>query len=149
VILRETVTVACPPSEVFAWISDPERARQWQIGVLEHQTVEASDDFVGTRFRQTVGDESRNVELHGEVTAYRPDELIEFAVTGRGLAIRTRYFLSAVGQSTLLEVASDVRLGGRASMLLAPFARGKSVKRLRAELERLRGLCEAEPPAAG
>jgi uncharacterized protein YndB with AHSA1/START domain len=148
VILRETVTVARPPGEVFAWIADLDRARRWQLGVLEQTITETSPDTVGTRFRQRVGDESASVELHGEVTAYRPDELIEFAVTGRGLSIRTRYFLSPVGQSTLLEAASDVRVGGRAWVLLAPFARGKSVRQLRTELQRLRELAEAEPEDA-
>ncbi|HUW16126.1 MAG TPA: SRPBCC family protein [Actinomycetes bacterium] len=145
-ILRETVTVRRSPSEVFGWIADLQRARRWQIGVLDCEITEATPEVIGTRFRQTVGDESRHVELTGEVTDFQADELIEFVVTGRGLVIRTRYFLSAVGQSTRLEVASDVRLGGWVSVLLAPFVRGKSVKHLRAELERLGEACEGRLP---
>jgi uncharacterized protein YndB with AHSA1/START domain len=147
--LREKVTIARPRSVVFAWITEPDRARQWQLGVLDYQVTEPTPEVLGTRFRQTVGDQSRRVELRGEVTDFQQDEVIELAVAGRGLAIWTRYCLSDVGPSTLLDVSSDVRLGGPLSMLLAPFARGKSAKHLRTELSRLQSLCEGRQPPLG
>jgi hypothetical protein len=149
VILREKVTIARPRAEVFGWIADPLRAQQWQLGVLECQVTEPTTEVLGTRFRQTVGDQSRRVQLNGEVTDFEQDEVVELAVAGRGLAIWTRYCLSDVAQSTLLEVTSDVRLGGPLSMLLAPFARGKSAKHLRTELARLKSLCEGRLPPLG
>lgn len=139
--IAESVTLGCAPSTAFEWIADPQRAAQWQLGVLEYEVTHATPEVVGTTFREVVGDDKGRVELHGEVTAYVPDSLMEFAVSGRGLRVLARYVVTPHPEGSQLDVVSDVRLGGPLSFLLAPFARGNAAKQLRTELARLRALC--------
>jgi uncharacterized protein YndB with AHSA1/START domain len=142
---RETVTIRRDPADVFRWVADPERARQWQLGVLDYEVTVATPEVVGTQYRETVGDAAGSVELNGCVTEYDADHVMAFEVTGRGIRVHARYVVTPVADGCLLEVDTDVRIGGRLSFLLAPFARGKVGRQLRTELERLRRLCEAEP----
>lgn len=139
--IAESVTLGCSPSAAFQWIADPERAVQWQLGVLEYEITHATPERVGTTFREVVGDEKGRVELRGEVTAYVPDSVMEFALSGRGLRVLARYVVTPHPDGSRLDVVSDVRLGGRLSFLLAPFARGNATRQLRTELARLRALC--------
>lgn len=142
---RETVTIRRDPAAVFRWVADPQRARQWQLGVLDYEVTLATPEVVGTQFRETVGDAAGSVELKGWVTEFEADHVMAFEVSGRGIRVHSRYVVTPASGGTLLEVDTDTHIGGPLSFLVAPFARRKVGRVLRTEVERLKRLCEGEP----
>lgn len=141
--IRQELTIHSAPESVFRWIERPELACRWQPEVAEYETTEAVPGLVGTRFRELLRDSEGSIELHGRVTGYVPNAMMEFDLHGRGVQLRARYSLSPDGSGTRLRVDTDARLGGWLSFLVAPFARRPLKRQIRSELESLRRLCEA------
>ncbi len=144
-ITRE-LTIRRDPATVFRWIESPELARQWQPEVLEYEITRAEPGVVGTEFRERIGDETGTMQMLGRVSAYARDALVEFEVEGKGISLTARYALAPAAEGTRLRVDTDYRVGGPLSFVLGPLVRGRLGRQMAAELERLRRLCESEPP---
>jgi hypothetical protein len=127
---------------VFGWIEDPERARQWQPDVAGGEVLHAEPGMVGTEFRELLADDRGHVQMHGRITEFQPDTSMAVLLEGQGMTVPARYEVSRHPAGTLLQAQQSLALPGRLGRLLEPLIRRRVAARARADLQRLKNLCE-------
>ena len=139
------MVIRCAPEVVFSWVEDPERARQWQPDVAGAQVLHAEPGVVGTEFREVLQDNRGRVEMHGRITELQPGTSMAVLLKGQGMTVTARYEVSPHPAGTLLYVEQSLSLPGRMARLLEPLIRRRVATRARADLQRLKHLCESAP----
>jgi hypothetical protein len=139
------VIIERPVSEVFAFVRDGERAREWRSGVLDIRRV--SGEGVGTRYAQGVkGPMGRRIDADFEVTVVEPDRRLEFQTVSGPVRPHGRYDFEPSGEWTRVTFSLDAELSG-----LRGFVLGRAVQRtMEAEvgaLERLKQVLESQDSA--
>ncbi len=145
---QHDLVIRCAPEVVFSWIEDPERARQWQPDVAGGEVVHAEPGMVGTEFREVLQDERGRVVMHGRITEFQPGASMAVRLEGQGMTVTARYEVSPHPVGTQLHADQSLRLPGIAARLLEPLIRRRVAARGRADLLRLKRLCEDGPPPA-
>lgn len=152
--IRNSLVIACPPEIVFGWIEDPERARRWQPDVAEGEVLRAQPGMVGTQFREVLQDNRGQVEMLGQITEFEPGRSMAVLLHGEGMTVTARYEVSPHPSGTLLHADQSLAIPGRLARLLQPVIRRRVSARARADLQRLKLLCEGaqasgDPPGSG
>jgi uncharacterized protein YndB with AHSA1/START domain len=138
-----TLDVARPPSEVFAYVSDPRNLREWQGTARVEQLTEGAVG-VGTRFRETHERMGRRLESVTEVTAYEPDSRFAIRVVEGPLPIDGDWRFAPADGGTRVRFAA--RGGVPARMrLLAPLIARAVRRQMRRDHERLKQALESRP----
>jgi uncharacterized protein YndB with AHSA1/START domain len=113
-----SVTVARPVGEVFAYVADGEKCRQWRPGVIDIKRV-SGNGSVGTRYAQGVrGPMGRRIAADYEITVYEPDRRIEFQTVAGPARPHGRYDLEPAGTGTKLTFSLDANLSGLRGLLM-------------------------------
>ena len=82
-----TITIARPAGDVFAFLADAENDRQWRGGVIE--MTRTSGQGVGATYRQVVaGPGGRRIDADVEITEFVPGQRIGFRTTRARFARR-------------------------------------------------------------
>jgi len=142
---EHSIVIRCAPEVVFSWVEDPARARQWQPDVAGSQVLHAEPGVVGTEFREVLQDDRGRVEMHGRITEFQPGTSMAVLLKGQGMMVTARYEVSPHPAGTLLYVEQSLSLPGRMARLLEPLIRRRVATRARADLQRLKHLCESAP----
>lgn len=109
---HHSLVIGCAPDLVFAWIEDPERARQWQPDVAGGEVLHAEPGMVGTEFREVLADGRGHVEMHGRITEFRPGTSMAVRLEGQGMTVTARYEVSPHPAGTLLDAQQSLTLPG-------------------------------------
>jgi uncharacterized protein YndB with AHSA1/START domain len=141
---QHTVVISCVPEVVFSWIENPDRARQWQPDVAGGEVVHAEPGLVGTEFREILQGNRGRVEMRGRITEFQPGTAMAVLLEGQGMTVTARYQVSPHPRGTLLRAEQSLTLPGRAAKLLQPLIRRRVAARARADLQRLKHLCESD-----
>ena len=72
------VTVARPPDEAFAWLSNFEKAPLWQSGVVEAHFTSPLPLGVGSTYTQRSRFLGRDIVFNFEIIDYEPNRRVEF-----------------------------------------------------------------------
>lgn len=115
------VTISRPVDEVFAFVVDGERCKQWRPGVLDIvRATGAMDGGVGTRYLQGVrGPMSRRIRADYEITVFEPNERLEFRTIAGPARPHGRYDFAAADGGTRLTFSLDAELTGIRRLLMA------------------------------
>ena len=71
------ITIARPPAEVFAYISNPENNPLWQGGMQEATVTSSGTLGVGSTYVQVASFLGRRIESHFEIVEYEPGHQIK------------------------------------------------------------------------
>ena len=107
--------------------------------------LHAEPGMVGTEFREVLQDNRGRVEMHGRITEFHPGTSMAVLLEGQGMTVTARYEVSPHPAGTLLHVEQSLALPGRVARLLEPLIRRRVATRARADLQRLKQLCESAP----
>lgn len=107
--------------------------------------LHAEPGMVGTKFREVLADNRGRVEMHGLITEFQPGASMAVRLEGQGMTVTARYEVSPHPAGTLLHAEQSLTLPGRVVRLLEPLIRRRVAKRARADLQRLKHLCESGP----
>jgi uncharacterized protein YndB with AHSA1/START domain len=116
-----SVTINRPVGEVFAYVADGEKCKEWRPGVIDNTRAGGStSDGVGTRYLQGVkGPMGRRISADYEITAFEPDQRIEFQTVSGPARPHGRYdFASTEDGGTKLTFALDAQLSGIRAKLM-------------------------------
>ena len=126
-----TVTIARPAGDVFAFLADAENDKQWRGGVIE--MTRTSGQGVGATYRQIVaGPGGRRIDADVEITEFVPDQRIAFRTTKGPVRPTGSYELQAGEGGTVVTFRLAATLGG-VKKLMAPMV----AKTMRSEVAAL------------
>jgi uncharacterized protein YndB with AHSA1/START domain len=137
---ENTVMIARPVEDVFAFLSDLENIPKWNDAIVETRKVSEGPVGVGTIYQQVRSVPSRSEERL-EITTYDPPR--QLAIRGRlgPFASRLFYALDAIPEGTRVTNTVELELRGP-SRLLARVAVPRVREAVAANLRKLKDLLE-------
>lgn len=136
-----TVRIARPPADVFTWLFEADKVPRW-TGHLERYEVPGPLG-PGANVRQVLTVSGQRLDLEMEITRYEPPHAAESRFSTNGIDAITSYRLSGT-QDTELTQTLDAKAGSFGARMLLPVVKPKLERKVTEDLERLRGLLEAE-----
>ncbi len=137
---------AAPPAAVFHWLDDPQRVMQWIEGVVENENIDETEEKVGTTFRQVFEENGKRMNFSGVVTAWEQDRRMAIAMEGDFFDMQVDYELEPTQSGTRMTQTTTFQFKGLwkvLGLLMLPLMKKSGTKKLLADWERLRVLCEA------
>ena len=139
---ESTTTIARPPAEVFPWLIEPERVRQWMTGLEVYQPLEPGPLAVGSRIRQELSVSGQHLKFELQVARLQPPSAAELRFEGSGFKAVNEYTVTSADGGSAAAV-TWVIAGDTTSFkakLLAPMVQAKLEEKLDTDLVRLRSL---------
>jgi uncharacterized protein YndB with AHSA1/START domain len=134
-----TVKIARPPADVFAFLADGTTNTQWRAGVTDIRLRSGSGE--GAIYEQGVkGPFGRRVPADYEITAYEPDRRIGFRAIAGPVRPEGSYELEPSDGSTQLTFTLSCSPTGFAKVVTPIVA--KTMRSEVAQLDRLRAVLE-------
>lgn len=139
--------ISRPPEIVFPWIADPEKAMKWQPNVKGGEILIDKAEIVGTTFIETIEEDGNVLEMRGEITKYRENQVIGFHLQSKIHEFDISYTLEATNEATRLSIEAIIKWKFPMN-IMALFA-GKRIEagikdQLASEVLELKRLCESE-----
>ena len=132
-----TVDLPKPPSEVFPWLLEQDKVPQWTSD-LDRYDVDGPLG-TGTRVTQKLS-VAGGIVLDMEITRFDPPSGAETAFETNGVKVSSAYVLEPNGGGTRLTQTLDAKASGFTAKMLIPIVQGRLETKLKADLERLRGV---------
>jgi uncharacterized protein YndB with AHSA1/START domain len=140
---QQSVTIARPADEVFAFLANPDNIPRWRPDVLEAHS-DGRPLEIGSEFDEVINFGGRKSQRF-RVEVFEPNETLEVAaIAGLGIRPTQRYTLSNNAGSTTVAIHVTVRTQGL-FRLLEPLLPRMIAAKWRNYSDRLRGLLENEP----
>ena len=135
------VLVRRTPAEVFAVVSDLERAPRWVPGLLELAQLTPGPVAVGSQFRQRIHLAGRDFEGVLVVSAFETDRVLAHTSRAGPAKLFGHFELSAQGGGTRVTHHHEIRLSGLARAM-GPLIATRAEHNTAGALENLRQLLE-------
>jgi len=136
------------PRDVFAYLTDVDRVREWQPATEEVRRETDGPVGVGSRWTQVLRVMGRTIESRIEVTEHEPDSRFAIRTSGGPVNFHVVHTLEPVGDGNVTSLRIDGE--GEAGRLLK-LGEGMAVRaaerELRRSFERLRDVLESSGAA--
>jgi len=140
----ETWIAASPPA-IFPWLFHPERIARWVGGTVECRALDDAPLARGARIRHVVDQSGRRLEIDIVIVAWEPPThlVLDQAISGLfDMTMTQRLEARDDGTRLLTELSAELR--SIAARLAAPLVAPQVKAKLEEDLQRLKGLVEAE-----
>jgi uncharacterized membrane protein len=107
-----SVLIDRPVEEVFAFVSNPENDEQWESDISEVAKTSEGPLGEGATYRGVLHFLGQHIEWTSEITAYLPNEKVEFSVTTGPIQLEERATFEPVQGGTKITVVYDGDPGG-------------------------------------
>lgn len=139
------IDVSCSAKEVFSWIDEPERAKQWQKAVKGGDILKETPQKIGTTFREELEENGKRLIMYGEITDYVPNKSISFQLESKIHSVKVKYSVTGHHINSTVNVESAIIW--KFPMNVICFFAGQSIKKkilrqTESELAELKRLCE-------
>lgn len=150
---RYTTLIDCAPEQLWPWLEEPDKQKQWMKGLLDNVSTSEGPARVGSTFRMTIQEGRRVATYEGEITNYDLHRRLSIRVWGealRGVEIAVEYQLQDLGGRTRLDYISvaDMTEAGFFMKLMMPLYKLFSTIQLKQFMKTLKHLAEAEAAQA-
>jgi uncharacterized protein YndB with AHSA1/START domain len=141
--IQQTVTIARPANDVFAFLADPECIPRWRPDVLEARSG-GTPLQLGSEFDEVINFGGRKTQTF-RIEVFDANKTLEVvAIAGLGIRPTQRYDLSDSNGNTTVSIRITVRTRGL-FRLLEPLLPKMIAAKWRNYGDRLRGLLENPP----
>ncbi len=143
---RAEVTIQAPPAEVYAWLTEPDKLKQWVGGLVDSKPL-ADQLEPGARSIETIEDEGVRFEMETEAVQVVPNRLLVFRLSAKGDFSFTgvsRYELSEKQGGTLLTLEQEFEYGPFWLRAASPLMTGQVQRKLDADFRKLKSLVETD-----
>lgn len=126
-----TIDINASPEQVFQWIVEPARSRQWLPNLVEDENIHETENKVGSTWRQVYEENGRRMEMFGITTVYEPNKRMCCVIKGSMFDLDVDYQLENLGNSTRLTQCSQVTMKGffkLLGLLIAPMMKKAQTK---------------------
>ena len=141
------IEINTTPEQVFYWLEEPERARQWMTSVTKDEIINETPNKIGTTFREVVEEDGREIEMQGVITEFVPNERFAVHLESKMHTADVCFVLEELGAVTQLTQNVDFRFHGvmkALSISLHSSIKKKIRSQAQSELARLKELCEQD-----
>jgi uncharacterized protein YndB with AHSA1/START domain len=138
---ENTVMIARPIEDVFAFLSDLENIPKWNYAIVETRKISEGPVGVGTTYHQVRSVPSRSEERL-EITTYNPPRQLQIRGQLGPFASRLVYALDVIPEGTRVTNTVELELGGP-GRLLERVAVPRVREAVAANLRKLKELLEA------
>jgi uncharacterized protein YndB with AHSA1/START domain len=138
-----SVDIAAPPENIWPFMTDPDKIRQWCTPLQKFEFIGEQRSGVGTRFYCEERAGGRLMKLHFKVTECVENERVAGSMTSGDFLKKNdqQWVVAATASGSRFTLTGDVGLPyGIIGKILGLFARrqsGKTVKKMLANLKRL------------
>jgi uncharacterized protein YndB with AHSA1/START domain len=143
-VIKDSVDINCPAAEVFAYLDQLDRHREWQPSIVSTRVETDGPTRVGTRVaeRRKVPGGARDFPY--EITAYEPPRTASFRGTAGLVRPVGTTTVEPLGESSSrMTLEFDLEGHGIIGKLLASFARRQAAKEIPESHERFKQLLES------
>jgi uncharacterized protein YndB with AHSA1/START domain len=149
-----SIEIDRPPAEVWPWIVEGEKVKQWVSWLTEVHDLTPDLEGVGSRVRWIMIDPNMNnqrVQIDAEYTAYQPATLSSVSLDSPGMFTGTgQYALTDLGAGrTRVDYLSEYRMSSWVWRLREPVVTPSARRKAEEDLARLKTVVEADPQAIG
>ncbi|HZB75685.1 MAG TPA: SRPBCC family protein [Solirubrobacteraceae bacterium] len=138
---ESTTTVARPPAEVFPWLIEPDKVRQWMTGLERYEPLDSGPLTVGSRIRQELVVSGQHLKFELHVVRLVPPSAAELRFEGSGFKAANEYTVtSADGAGAAVTWVISGEATSFKAKLIAPMVQAKLEEKLDTDLVRLRAL---------
>lgn len=138
------VEINKPPSDVFPWILEPEKLKQWTTGLTEMTRLTPGPVAVGTKSRGVVVMGSVTTVMNAEITALEPNRLLAAHSDAELFSEEIRYELSGQNGKTRLEFSAVTSYKHWFAKLLEPVITLAAQKELVEDIAKLKALIQSQ-----
>jgi len=138
--VEDAVEIARPPADVFEFVTDPARFREWQATVVEVEPADG-DRGVGARLRDVREFMGRRASSILEVTQFEPPTAYTLRVLEGAVRYEIQHRLEPVGDGTRLTICARGKPPGLLGFAARPLVRAAK-RQLRADLQALKSVLE-------
>jgi uncharacterized membrane protein len=107
-----SVVIGRPVEEVFAFVSNPENDEQWESDISDVAKTSEGPLGVGATYRGVLHFLGQRIEYTSEITAYLPNEKVEFRVSAGPLQLEEGVTFEPVQGGTKITVVYEGDPGG-------------------------------------
>lgn len=144
-VLQESIEVARPVHEVFAYISDFTTTEEWDATATRAEKLTPGPIAVGTRFAVTCAAPIGSIDLEYEVTDLQPDREIELQGKSRFFDICDRITFTPTEKGTRIDYRAEFSFPAALKGVVGAFEEG--LQRMgRDSMEGMRAALEDEFP---
>jgi uncharacterized protein YndB with AHSA1/START domain len=139
-----SITIARPPADVFAFVLDGANNQLWRPAVLEISRIAGTRDGEGAKYRQRLrGPGGRPIDGDYEITTCQPNTRLEFRVTSGPARPTGTYRFAPADGGTRVTFDLDYAPTGLAKLMDPIIAR--TMRSEVATLENLKRHLETQP----
>ena len=138
---ESTTTVARPPAEVFPWLIEPDKVKEWMTGLERYEPLQPGPLTVGSRIRQELVVSGQHLKFELHVARLEPPSAAELRFEGSGFKASNEYTVTqadGAGSAVTWVIAGETT--SLKAKLLAPMVQAKLEEKLDTDLVRLRAL---------
>jgi uncharacterized protein YndB with AHSA1/START domain len=133
-----------PVEEVFAYVDDDDKVKQWVGGLMETKRTTPGKPGVGSKFHQTLQVGKRTFEIDGELLAYEPNRRVKVKLDAGICEMEVIYTFEEIDGRTRLTYTCDSYYRKLFYRLLSPLTKRVGRRKLEEDFARLRNLLSAK-----
>jgi uncharacterized protein YndB with AHSA1/START domain len=141
---KVVVDIDRPPTQVFPWLIEPEKLKQWIAGFKETRQLTPGPVGVGTKSRDLVVLGSDTTVMNVEITALEPNKLLAARIDSDGFTDDIRYQLTELNGKTRLEYTALTRYKIWLAKIMEPVITPAAQKKLVEDTAKLKALIQAQ-----
>lgn len=142
-----TIEIHNTSKQVFFWLEDPNRAKQWMTNVTNYKIINETPDKIGTTFTETIEENGRELEMQGELTDFIQNQKLSFYLESDIHIVKVEFILKEIDNITLLTQNAKIHFKGFMKVMIflfGYFIKKKIINQTRKELNNLKSLCEED-----
>ena len=140
------IEIDAPPADVFYFLEDGERLKDWLPNLVEHEDLEITENKVGSTARQVFLEGGRRMEMIGTTTAFEANRRLAAEVSGDAFDLMVDYELEDLDGRTRVRQDSELRFKGFLRFvgpIMIFFTKKSAEKHLAETFGKLKVLAEA------
>jgi len=134
------IDVAKSPEEVFGWLYDPDKVRQWTSGLEAYEVLGDGSIGAGTKIRETLEVSGKRRTFEEEITAHDPPSTAASRFTLEGIGVESSYRIAPNGAGAHVSRTVTAKARSLSARVLLPIVQSHLERKLEGDFERLREL---------
>jgi len=143
--VTDSVIIARPAAQVFAFVADHQNLPAWTVGVKQSQRLTDGPPASGSRYRVVGTVLGRTIQSSYQLTAFEPGRGFEGTMTSPMFGFSEQYRFEPDDQATRVPMTATAEPFG-IFRLLAPIMAAGIRRQVRADHRRLKSILEHPAP---